>query len=729
MLSEPQALTQPQDWRGLQAEGMACGDDGVRIAWARYGAVGPHVLLMPAWSIVHSRMWKAQAPYLAHHYRVTLFDPRGNGRSGRPRGAAAYSHEHFAADALAVLDDAGVDHAVVVALSLGATWAVHLAAAHPERVDGLLAINPSCRFTGPPHPEPNPWEERLDTHDGWDMYNRHFWLAGPERYERFLGFFFGQMFNQAHSTKQIEDAVGWGRQIEAETLADTTAGSTGLDGAAWSPLEPLCRRVRCPVLVIHGTHDAICAPAVGERLAELTRGELLLVDGAGHGLPTRDPVLVNREIRSFVDRLVPPTADSRPLQERRRTFTRPHSRRPRALYLSSPIGLGHAWRDVAIAQAMRGLNPDLSIDWLAQDPVTRVLAEAGERVHPASARLAGESAHIEAECGEHDLNAFAAIRRMDEILIHNFMLFLDVVEEERYDLVVADEAWEVDHFVHENPDLKTFALAWLTDFVGWLPLPAGGAAEAALTADYNAEMVEHRARYRRARDRSVFVGNLDDVVTDPLGPGLPSVREWTAANFEFCGYVTAPPRQATPDELDHGPLLDRFGYGPDESVCLVTVGGSGVGLPLLRRIADAVPALRNAVPGLHVVMVTGPRIPAAAIGRRPGLDVHGYLPDLDRHLAACDVAVVQGGLTTCMELTAARRPFVYIPLRNHFEQNIHVRHRLGRYRAGHHVDYATACEPDALADVVLTALRTPPDYAPVEADGAARAAALISNLI
>ena len=56
--------------------------------------------------------------------------------------------------------------------------------------------------------------------------------------------------------------------------------------------------------------------------------------------------------------------------------------------------------------------------------------------------------------------------------------------------------------------------------------------------------------------------------------------------------------------------------------------------------------------------------------------------DLYRHLAACDLAVVQGGLTTAMELTANRRPFIYFPLEHHFEQNIHVRHRLERYRAG-----------------------------------------------
>ena len=73
-------------------------------------------------------------------------------------------------------------------------------------------------------------------------------------------------------------------------------------------------------------------------------------------------------------------------------------------------------------------------------------------MHPASALLANESAHIESECSEHDLHAFEAIRRMDEILVNNFMVFHDAVREEHYDIVVGDEAWDIDHLLHEHPE-------------------------------------------------------------------------------------------------------------------------------------------------------------------------------------------------------------------------------------------------------------------------------------
>ena len=504
--------------------------DGVEISYAVYGDGPTTLLLMPTWTIVHSRIWKGQLGYLARHFRVIVFDGRGNGASARPRGPEAYRDDEYAADAAAVMDATATAQAVVVGLSWGVTWALHLAASHPERVLGVVGIGASGDIrVERPRRVAIGWEAPTDGGDGWSMYNREFWLTGG--YDAFVDFFFARMFTEKHSTKQIEDAVGWAHETTPQTLADATAGMHGYLGVPVVPLEDVCAAVRGPVLLIHGTRDEISPPAVSRRIAELTGGEVVLLEGSGHGPLARDPVRVNHLIRDFAERVgahrpVPPT------------WTRAPRRRRRALYLSSPIGLGHARRDLAIARELRELHPDLEITWLAQHPVTAVLEEAGERVHPASAFLANESRHIEHEAGEHDLHAFQAIRRMDEILVHNFMVFDDVVREEDFDLVIGDEAWDVDHHLHENPELKRFAFAWMTDFVGWLPMPDGGSREQALTADYNAEMIEQRARFRHVRDRSIFVGSPDDVVPDSFGPGLPLIRDWVQENFDFAGYVT-----------------------------------------------------------------------------------------------------------------------------------------------------------------------------------------------
>ena len=134
------------------------------------------------------------------------------------------------------------------------------------------------------------------------------------------------------------------------------------------------------------------------------------------------------------------------------------------------------------------------------------------------------------------------------------------------------------------------------------------------------------------------------------------------------------------------------------------------------------------MPNLRVIMVAGPRIDPASLPQVEGLELRAYVHELYKHFAACDLAIVQGGLTTSMELTANRRPFLYFPLRHHFEQNFHVCHRLDRYGAGRRMDF----ESDGPADIaaaIAEEIGREVDYAPVETDGAARAAERIAELL
>ena len=395
----------------------------------------------------------------------------------------------------------------------------------------------------------------------------------------------------------------------------------------------------------------------------------------------------------------------------------------RALYLSSPIGLGHARRDVAVARELKRLRPELEIDWLAQHPVTTVLDAEGERIHPASQWLASESGHVTSEARGHDLHCFQALRRMDEILVANFMVFQEVVEEGGYDLIIGDEAWDVDYYWHENPELKRGQNVWLTDFVGYLPMPDGGEREAFLTTDYNAEMIEHIDRYPWIRDRAIFVGNDDDIVPGTFGGDLPAIRDWTSS---------ISPSPGTSPALPHPSLTRSRRFGPS------WVPRRRAGLRSGRRrqrgraspldkVVTAYPLAKKAVPELRMIVVTGPRIDPATFPRQ-AFELHGYVHQLYQHLCACDLAIVQGGLTTTMELTAAKRPFLYFPLGHHFEQNFHVRHRLARYGAGTCLDYL-GTDPDLIAARIAELAAKPVSYRDVETDGAARAARLIAELI
>jgi predicted glycosyltransferase len=215
-------------------------------------------------------------------------------------------------------------------------------------------------------------------------------------------------------------------------------------------------------------------------------------------------------------------------------------------------------------------------------------------------------------------------------------------------------------------------------------------------------------------------------VPDDFGPGLPGIRDWTERHYQFSGYVTG---------FDPSPLIERreelrreLGFEDDERVVIVAVGGSGVGEALLRRVVAAWPEASRLVNGLRMIVVAGPRIDPDRLAAPEGVEVLAFVPDLYRHLAACDLAVVQGGLTTTMELVAARRPFLYFPLRNHFEQNRHVRHRLERYGAGRYMAFDES-PPDVIARAIADEIDRPVDYRPVESDGAAKAASIIAEVL
>lgn len=366
--------------------------DGVKIYFELYENDGPTILLMPTWSLVHSRHWKMQIPYLARHYRVLTFDGRGNGKSDRPIESEAYGLSEFLSDVIAVMDETQTDRAFLAGMSLGGYYSLHLAARHPDRILGLIVFG-SATSLGAVYPElalpersEHEWATELETTEGWAKYNKFHWLRD---YPDFVDFFIGRCITEPYSTKLTDDAIRWALETDGKILVATDEATdlvVGEDAVA------AYRDIQCPVLIIHGGDDQIISHKSGAKLAEITGGEFVTMVGGGHFIHAREPVKSNHLMRDFVDR----TAGRPPPSH---LWTRGLDRPKRALYLSSPIGLGHARRDVAIAAELKALHPDLEVDWLAQDPVTSVLESEGEKVHPASEYLASESSHITRESG------------------------------------------------------------------------------------------------------------------------------------------------------------------------------------------------------------------------------------------------------------------------------------------------------------------------------------------
>ena len=285
--------------------------DGVRLFYELYGDGEPTVFLLPSWSIVHSRFWKAQIAYLARHFRVLTFDGRGNGRSDRPSEPAAYRAPEFVNDAFAVMDATGTEGAVNVSVSAGTMWSLGMAALQPERVLGAVFVGPTTYAATDDMPD---WmharvNERLEGYDGSEApYNRHFIR---DHYREFAEYWSAKCTPEPHSTRPIEFAVEMALDTTPEVII-ATLDAVGMDtvdspdhvfAAGVKVQRPMAAQLRCPVLVVQGELDLVCPPEWGRALAEDSGGELLMLPDAGHVPHARKPVRFNLALRDFVERV------------------------------------------------------------------------------------------------------------------------------------------------------------------------------------------------------------------------------------------------------------------------------------------------------------------------------------------------------------------------------------------------------------------------------------------
>ena len=256
------------------------------------------MVFVPPWQVVHSRTWKAQIPDFARRHRVIAWDNRGNGRSDRPRDPMVHVTRERAANLIAVMDAAGVAAAVLVGVSSSSGPMTVLGAEHPERVLGLVFICPASPFGEPSYKGSASFEEHLQEDDGWNTENIHFWRRN---FGAYLEHFFGEAFPEPHSTKQVDDGIGWGMETDVETLAATVRTPRTLDDPTFTAM---CAAIRAPTLVIQGTFERVSHVSQGIGLAAAIPGARLeLIDGGGHLVHAREPVRVNLLIRDFVRRL------------------------------------------------------------------------------------------------------------------------------------------------------------------------------------------------------------------------------------------------------------------------------------------------------------------------------------------------------------------------------------------------------------------------------------------
>ena len=395
--------------------------------------------------------------------------------------------------------------------------------------------------------------------------------------------------------------------------------------------------------------------------------------------------------------------------------------RKRILYISWQGGMGHITRDIAIAREIRRQIPEAELSWLASPLATQVLEEARERLLPESALSADYNSVFEKIMDGYRANVMKYAFYARKAWAHNVGIFKQVTSKYHFDLVIGDEAYEIAFALCSKRIQIEHPFVMICDFIG-----AIGMAKNPLEKLFI--YLLHRNLSLRVSGVPLlshfFVGELEDVPDMKFGFLLPNCREWAKEKCKFLGYVI---RFDPAEYTDKAKIRAKLGYG-QEPLVVCALGGASAGKELLELCGRAYPLLKKEIPDLRMVMVCGGLLYPESLDLPKGVDIRGYVSDLYEHFAASDLAVVVGGGTSTIELTALRCPFLYFPLEQHFEQHFHVAGRLARHKAGVRMSYYETT-PEVLAAEVISNLGKKVTYAPIPTDGAQKAARLINQLL
>jgi UDP-N-acetylglucosamine:LPS N-acetylglucosamine transferase len=396
--------------------------------------------------------------------------------------------------------------------------------------------------------------------------------------------------------------------------------------------------------------------------------------------------------------------------------------RKKILYISGSIGLGHISKDLAIAGQLRALDGEIEITWIAAHPATVVLAEKDESLHPLCETYASYSAFAESTSVGSKLNLVDYVFRSRSGWIRNVKLIQAAISSGRFDLVIGNETYEIVIALIFRLIRIDIPFVIIYDFLG---LEAASSRIGVKLGRYILNLVWSLDRtFLTGNDRlALFIGESEDIPDNRFGFLLSNRRTHAQRHYHFIGYIV----RFDPEYYRDQPRVRKeLGYG-DETLVVCSIGGTSIGKALLELCNRSYPLIKERVPTLRMVFVTGPRLSRDSVAVHPDIEVLGFVPDLFKHYAACDLAVVQGGLSSTCELTALRRPFIFFPIEGHSEQ-AKVAATLARYGAGVK-RYISSMTPESLADLVVSNLGTDVLYRPIRSDGAKQAAQLIQQML
>ena len=391
------------------------------------------------------------------------------------------------------------------------------------------------------------------------------------------------------------------------------------------------------------------------------------------------------------------------------------------LFISGSIGLGHVARDLAIARELKKQNPDINISWLAGEPAARLIRESGELLLDESMELGEDSGCAEKISNGYQMNINKYLFTVLLEWRKSINVLRRITKHKKFDLIIGDETYELIIAFLLNPLMKKSPFVMIYDFIGIEPTTKN-IFEKIGTYIWNvAWVLGNRASW--VEDLSLFVGDVGDVPNRSFGLFLPNYRKHVDKHYKFLGNILP---YNPKDYMNQNEMKEKLGY-QKKPLIVCAIGGTSIGIDLLNLCCQSYKILKNKIPDLQMLLVCGPRIDPKTLDLVDGIEVRGYVPRLYEHFAACDMAIVQGGGTTTMELVSLNKNFVYFPLEGHFEQKV-VADKLIKIGAGVKMNFSETDEK-ILAEKVLETITKDAKSNVISVEGAVIAANLIQKFL
>jgi predicted glycosyltransferase len=404
---------------------------------------------------------------------------------------------------------------------------------------------------------------------------------------------------------------------------------------------------------------------------------------------------------------------------------------PNILFIPSALGLGHTMRDLAIVKELRKLIPGVKVSWLAGAPASDILRGYNEFMLPESSVWPTEANVAEEVYNGHRLNLLHYLKNIYPTWGSHLKILQDILSKQPFDLVIGDETFfianQINDAILESKPIINTPYIMIHDFIGVRAMTND-------PSEINLCKITNDAYLKRFSIAipttiqpklfsRVFVGNLEDVEISDTSQGLVDFKQLVKDKITFVGNVV---RFNPENYFDQHSIKQKLGL-PNSPLVVCSVGGTNVGEKLLQMCLESYKIISSRRSGVQMLLVCGPRIDPQRFEATEGVTVLGYVPNLHEYFAASDLVVIQPGYSTVMELIALRKPFIYSPVPEHFEQS-EQSDRLESNKIGIKL-LLTDASPEKLADTIIANLEAHVEYPMNNLNGASNAANYIQSVL